>query len=371
MQMQTTLWHRYQAAVAAGSIHADATQAALATALQTLGDQVAQYHPKQRSGVFSAVQKWRGGAVAAPKGLYIHGGVGRGKTMMMDMFYASVPSLQKKRTHFHAFMQNVHERLHNMRQAQPDLPDPLLPLAKTMADEAWLLCFDEFVVHDIADAMILSRLFGALFDQGVVVVATSNVAPDDLYRDGLHRERFLPFIDILRQHVTVFHYDGGRDYRRLRLQAINRYNYPLDGVATKNLHAAFAELTDHAKATAHTVVTKGHKLDITTAARGVAMTDFANLCGGAYAAGDYLALAREFHTLILAGIPVFTPDLKNEARRFITLIDVWYDARRQLVCSAAVPILDLGGNPPILREFERTQSRLLEMQAAEYGIKES
>jgi cell division protein ZapE len=369
--MQMTLWQNYQAAITTGGIQPDPVQAALVTALQTLGDQLAQYHPKQRGGVFSAVQKWRGGAVTAPKGLYIHGGVGRGKTMVMDMFFQAVPSLQKKRIHFHAFMQNVHERLHAMRKVQPDLADPLLPLAKAMAEEAWLLCFDEFVVHDIADAMILSRLFGALFDQGVVVVATSNVAPDDLYRDGLHRERFLPFIDILRQHVAVFHYDGGRDYRRLRLAAINRYNHPLDGAAQQNLQNAFAELTDHAKPAPHTVVTKGHKLEITTAARGVAMTDFANLCGGAYAAGDYLALAREFHTLILAGVPVFTAELKNEARRFITLIDVWYDQRRQLVCSAAVPILDLGGNPPILREFERTQSRLLEMQATEYGAKES
>jgi cell division protein ZapE len=365
--MQMTLWQKYQAAIHTGGIHPDPQQAELAMELQQLGEKLIGYHPKSGQGVLAALQKWRGGAVTTPKGLYIHGGVGRGKTMLMDWFFESVPSLQKKRSHFHAFMQNVHERLHAMRKVQPDLADPLLPLAKAMADEAWLLCFDEFVVHDIADAMILSRLFGALFEYGVVVVATSNVAPDDLYRDGLHRERFLPFIEILRQHVAVFHYDGGRDYRRLRLQNINRYNYPLNAAAEQTLAQAFAELASGQKPAAEIILTKGHALRIEKTANGVAMTDFANLCGGTYAAGDYLALAQRFHTLILSGVPQFGGETKNEARRFITLIDVCYDKKRQIICSASAPILDLGGNPPILREFERTQSRLLEMQDPGYG----
>ncbi len=333
--------------------------------LQDLHDKLTSYHPSQKSGLFGAVSRWRGGAVQ-PKGIYIHGDVGRGKSMLMDLFFLTAPVPQKKRVHFHAFMQDVHHRLFVLRNNKPDLADPLKPLAAELAAEAWLLCFDEFVVQDIADAMILSRLFAAMFELGVVMVATSNVAPADLYKNGLQRERFLPFIDVLKSHVDVFHFTGGHDYRMNRIVEINSYNYPLDGKSASQLALAFAKLTDHEDAAAQILSVKGHNVEITKAARGVAFCKFPDLCEKPYGAGDYLEIAKQFHTVILSGIPQFNDDNRNEGKRFITLIDVLYDNHIQLICSAAVAPMELSAGGKNSFEFERTVSRLLEMQSQDY-----
>lgn len=364
--MQTGLWPKYKHLQQSGKLRADAEQDRLAAALQDLLDRLADYHPKKKSGFIGAVHKWRGGGIVQPKGLYIHGAVGRGKSMLMDLFFASAETPQKRRVHFHAFMQDVHRRLFSMRAAKPDLSDPLRPLAEQLAAEAWLLCFDEFVVQDIADAMILSRLFAALFECGVVVVATSNVAPDDLYRDGLHRDRFLPFIPVLKSHADVFHFVGGVDYRTQKIAAINRYNFPLNSHSDQILHAAFAALTDSADFAAVDMDVNGRRLKLNRTAKGVAFCDFAELCAATLGAGDYLALAQHFHTLILAHIPKFTPDNANETKRFITLIDVLYDNRVRLICSAECAIGDLPGDSRHHFELQRTVSRLMEMQSPQY-----
>lgn len=363
--MQIGVWQKYKQQLQSGKLRPDPIQDRLATALGDLADRLENYHPKKNSGLFGAVHKWRG-ATACPKGLYIHGPVGRGKSMMMDLFFACAETPQKRRIHFHAFMQDVHSRLFAMRSAKPDLADPLVPLAEQLASEAWLLCFDEFVVQDIADAMILSRLFTALFDCGVVVVATSNVAPDDLYRNGLHRERFLPFISVLKSNVDLFHFDGGLDYRAQRIAEINRYNYPIDDGANAALQSAFAALSDGTAAAPVNLDIKGRRLTIPRAARGVAMAGFDDLCAAALGAGDYLVLAEQFHTVIVSGIPQFNADNRNETKRFITLIDILYDHQVRFICSAACALADLPGDSPHGFELQRTISRLMEMQSPQY-----
>ncbi|TAH36161.1 MAG: cell division protein ZapE [Alphaproteobacteria bacterium] len=365
--MQTGPYEKYKAMVSGGKLREDETQETLAKELQILHEQLLAYHPRKKSGLTGAVARWRGGSVMQPKGLYIHGQVGRGKSMLMDLFFMAVPTPQKKRVHFHQFMQDVHHRLFIMRKSKPNLADPLKPLAAELAEEAWLLCFDEFVVQDIADAMILSRLFTALFEEGVVMVATSNVAPDDLYKNGLQRDRFLPFIDILKNHVHVFHFGGGQDYRAKRIAEINLYNAPLDAKAASTLALAFTRLTDHDAAESVDLDVKGHKLHIAKAAKGVAFCTFADLCEKPYGAGDYLAIAQNFHTLILSGIPQFKDDNRNEGKRFITLIDVLYDNHIKLICSAAVPVAELSAGGHNAFEFQRTISRLMEMQSREYA----
>ncbi len=344
----------------------DAAQDEAAILLQELQEALDDYHPKNLSGLSAAVTRWRGGKSPVPKGVYMHGGVGRGKSMLMDLFFQTTPTPQKKRVHFHAFMQDVHHRLHIMRKQKPDLADPLKPLAEDLAREAWLLCFDEFLVQDIADAMILSRLFGALFDCGVVVVATSNVAPKDLYKNGLQRERFLPFIPVLEQHMRVLEFSGGTDYRTQKLLQIDRYNTPLGQKADAALLLAFHTLTDHEAAHPVVLSVKGHDMTVPRAAKGVAFCSFADLCEKNYGAGDYLELARNFHTLILSGIPKLSVIDRNAVKRFITLIDVLYDNKIKLICSADAPILELYQGSDHGFEFQRTESRLLEMQSGDY-----
>ncbi len=364
--MDMGLREKYKQLVAGGKLKSDPMQLRLVLRLEELSDSLSNYHPNQNSGILNAVSRWRGGKTRRPKGLYIHGGVGRGKSMLMDLFFMALPMPQKKRIHFHQFMQDVHHRLFILRQQNPDLADPLIPLAGQLAEEAWLLCFDELVIRDIADAMILSRLFTALFDAGVVVIATSNAAPEDLYKNGLQRERFLPFIDVLKSNCDVFCFQGGQDYRRKRIAEINLYNTPLDAQSASILALAFASLTDYAAAESATIEVSGHKLVVDKAAKGVAMTRFAELCEKPYGAGDYLAIAQNFHTLILSDIPIFDAERRNEARRFITLIDVLYDNRIKLICSAEMPADKLCTGGEFEFEFARTASRLLEMQSKDY-----
>ena len=301
-----------------------------------------------------------------PGGLYLVGEVGRGKSMLMDLFFAAAAVQRKRRIHFHRFMQDVHTRIHAWKRANPKGEDPIPPLADAIAAEAALLCFDEFQVNDIADAMILGRLFQALFDRAVVVVATSNTTPNDLFKGQPGRDAFLPFIALLKQKLDVLVLEPGRDYRRERLRGMPTWYVPADAKAKRALNAAFAELAGDAPVRQPHLLVMGRTFEIPVAAGGVARFDFPSLCAAALGAGDYLALATHFHSLVLDGIPRLGPEKFDEARRFIVLIDTLYDHRVKLVASAdAWPDL-LYQRGEGAKAFERTASRLEEMQSQEY-----
>ena len=302
-----------------------------------------------------------------PQGLYFYGPVGRGKSMVMDLFFAGAPVEKKRRVHFHEFMAEVHGRLHRLRQrAKQEGGDPIPPTAKEIAADAWLLCFDEFDVNDIADAMILGRLFEALFALGVVVVATSNKAPDDLYKGGLQRERFLPFIDLVKHKLDVLSVSGDTDYRLDRLKGMPVYHAPLDEKAAAALENIFRELTDGEPGAPDRVSVLGRSVPVPKAARGVAWFGFDDLCRKALGASDYLAIADRYHTVIVEGIPRLGKENRNEARRFIHLVDALYERKANLVCSAESAPEALYREGDGAFEFQRTVSRLMEMQSADY-----
>ena len=298
----------------------------------------------------------------APKGVYLHGGVGRGKSMLMDLFAAGLDGVRYRRVHFHEFMLEVQRRLHGMR-ANGGRQDPLDALAAEIAKEQRLLCFDEFHVVDIADAMILGRLFEGLFERGLVMVATSNWPPDRLYENGLNRDRFLPFIALLKSRVDIVALDGPTDYRLDRLRDLAVYHHPLGPAADAALAAAFAALTDGVEAGPLELAVGTRTLHVPVAAAGVARFAFADLCNRPLGAADYLALTERFHTLFLEGVPVLTPNRRNEARRFMTLIDALYERRMMLFVSAEAPAEALYPAGDGAFEFQRTVSRLLEMQS--------
>ncbi|MGH6943862.1 MAG: cell division protein ZapE, partial [Geminicoccaceae bacterium] len=301
----------------------------------------------------------------APRGLYIHGPVGRGKSMLMDLFFESVELSAKRRVHFHEFMIEVHGRLNALR-ARGGRQDPLGVLAGDLAAECALLCFDEFHVRDIADAMILGRLFTGLLDAGVVVVATSNFPPGRLYEGGLNRDRFAPFIELLEERLDVLALDGGTDYRLEQLRDVPVYYAPLGPGTEAGLARVFAALTDGAAGASETVEVGGRRVLVPRAARGVAWFDFEDLLEQPLGAADYLALTRRYHTVILSGVPRLTPDRRNEARRFITLVDALYDRRVNLIVGAEVPPDALYPAGDGAFEFRRTVSRLAEMQGRDY-----
>jgi cell division protein ZapE len=282
----------------------------------------------------------------------------------MDLLFDRAPLEAKRRVHFHAFMLEVHGRLEARRRAADG--EPLQELAAALATEARLLCFDEFQVQNIADAMILGRLFEALLGDGVVVVATSNFAPERLYQDGLNRERFLPFIDMLQSRLDVVALIGDHDYRLDRLRDVPVYHHPLGPETAARLHEIFAALTDGAPAEPAEVAVGSRRLAVPRAAKGVAWFDFADLCEQALGAADYLALAASYHTVMLADVPRLTPDRRNEARRLITLVDALYDRRINLVIGAAVAPDELYPAGEGAFEFQRTVSRLMAMQNRDY-----
>jgi cell division protein ZapE len=306
------------------------------------------------------------------KGLYVHGEVGRGKTMLMDLFFELVPVRRKRRAHFNDFMADVHDRIQKHRErlkrGEVKEADPIPPVAKALAEEAWVLCFDEFTVTDIADAMVLSRLFSALFDEGVVLVATSNVAPRDLYRDGLNRGLFEPFIGILERHAKVLNLDGPTDHRRRRLERMQVYITPLDDDADRRMDEAWSAATSGRAVHEDRIALKGREIVIPRAAGAAARFTFTELCGAPLAARDYLALAARFDTLFLDHVPVMGQDRRNEAKRFILLVDTLYDNRVRLVASAEGPpeALYTGTVGTERFEFARTASRLTEMQSREW-----
>ena len=357
---------RYRAAVASGRLQGDPAQAEVAERLEQL------YHALSGHRVHSAPPVWRSlfktdKRKASPRGLYIYGGVGRGKSMLMDLFFAAAPVAVKRRVHFHAFMREVHARLHELRQANKNgVADPLAHVASEIADKAWLLCFDEFVVNDIADAMILGRLFECLFTNGVVVVATSNFPPDELYKNGLQRERFEPFIALIEQRLEIVGLDGPTDYRLRRLAGRPVFFSPLGPEATAALDRAWRDLTDDAPGVPLGIPVLGRTLGVPRFAQGVARFTFADLCEKPLGAPDYLALSARVHTVMIDEVPTLSPARHNEARRFITLIDTLYEAKTKLLMSMAAPPARLYPEGTGAFEFTRTASRLMEMQSADY-----
>ena len=355
----------YRALRQAGRLDPDPAQQLAVERLQSLHRALLDYRPEHGLlGWLARLGLGENHGAQAPVGLYLCGPVGRGKSMLMDLFFATAPGPHKRRVHFHAFMLEMHDRIEQERRDKTR--GPIAKVAADIAREAALLCFDEFQVDNIADAMILERLFRALFDAGIVVVATSNREPDELYEHGLHRERFLPFIELLKQKLFVLELDSGRDYRLARLVGKTVYYTPLGEAAHHALEAAFAELTDGAMGEPATLVVQGRRLTVPRAARNVAWFGFADLCAQPLAAVDYLALAERYAAIIVEGIPRLTRDERNEARRFNILIDTLYEARTLVVASAALPPEQIYTAGDGTFEFRRTVSRLTEMQSADY-----
>ena len=354
----------YRALRAAGALAPDPAQLLAAEKLQSLANALQGYRPSENSHGWQARFGLLRRHETPPQGLYIFGDAGRGKSMLMDLFFEHVAVERKRRVHFHAFMLEVHERRHDL---DPSIPgDPIQPIAREMAQQAWLLCFDEFHVTDIADAMILGRLFQAMFRLGVVVVATSNFAPGDLYKNGLQRELFLPFIALIEERLDVLHLAGGVDWRRRKLKDMRVYITPLGPTATASLDAAFAMLTEGAVPKPETLVVQGRFLKVARAAGAVARFSFHELCEAPLGPADYVAIAQHFRAIVLDDVPVLGPDARNPARRFVTLIDELYEHRVQLVLSAAAEPDRLCVQGEVAELFKRAASRLIEMQTTEY-----
>jgi len=352
---------RYERLAGEGLVMRDPRQAAVARALDGVLDDLAETEPSALARLLGRRRRRKA------KGLYVWGAVGRGKTMLMDLFFEAVPLTKKRRVHFNDFMSDVHDRIARFRVEQAE--EPVAAAADAIADEARVLCFDEFAVTDIADAMILSRLFAQLFARGVVLVATSNVAPTDLYRGGLNRQLFLPFIRLLLQHVDVVELDAATDYRLDRLEDHRVWFSP----GEEGFERLWRGLLGEREERAETVPVASRTVRVPRAAGGLARFTFSELCEAPLGASDYIAIAKRYHTLFLEGIPVLTPARRETARRFILLIDVLYDQKVRLVATAeAEPdgLFVAGGDADAAREeafaFARTASRLHEMRSAGY-----
>jgi cell division protein ZapE len=369
--MPNTAQARYAALLAAGEIEHDAAQAHALELLSDLEGRLAEHRLARKSSPLGWLFGARERRQEPIKGLYIHGEVGRGKTMLMDLFFEASPVVRKRRVHFHEFMAEVHERVREFRE-QPKSggngDDPIRLTAAALAQESWLLCFDEFHVTDIADAMILGRLFRRLFELGVVVVATSNVPPDELYKNGLNRALFLPFIALLEERMTVLRLTARTDFRMEKLAGRPVWHVPADAVADAALNAAFRRLTGGHPGAPHDLLIRGRTVRVPCAAMGVARFSFHDLCEQPLAASDYLRVAHEFHSVVLDRIPAMDVSRRNEAKRFIILIDTLYDNAVKLVASAeAEPdALYRAEDGYEAQEFKRTASRLIEMRSESY-----
>ena len=352
----------YAALVAAGELRPDPDQKCAVGALDRLAAELASAGRGFLARLF--------GKSEAPRGVYLWGGVGRGKSMLMDLAFDHIPIEPKRRVHFHAFMLDVHQRLRKVRALEEG--DPIPRVAHSIAAEAKLLCFDEMHVNNAADAMILSRLFTALLDEGVAVVTTSNRPPRDLYKDGLNRELFLPFIDLIEAKLEVISVNGPTDYRLDRLAGVETWHVPNGPEATAALAQAFFQLTDYpvedrAKVPSEELdVGGGRTIHVPKSLKGVAVFSFKRLCGEPRGAADYLAIARRFHTIIIVGIPVMGTEMRNEAARFVTLIDALYEHKVKLLAAADAEPGELYPAGDGNFEFQRTVSRLEEMRSAGY-----
>jgi len=364
-----TFHAHYKALIASGAIEADPAQQRAAESFAALEQRLSGYKPIKKQSLFGRL--FADKDEPPPRGLYVHGEVGRGKTMLMDLFFQQSQVAHKRRAHFHEFMAEVHERIYSYRQniarGEIDDADVIGLTAHAIFDEAWLLCFDEFHVTDIADAMILGRLFARLFGLGTVVVATSNVAPDDLYKGGLNRALFLPFIAQITNHMDVMRLDARTDFRLEKLAGAKMW-LTNDPEAEFVLNRAWGRLTGRAPCKPRDIAIKGRKLHVPCSAHGVARFSFADICEQPLAASDYLRLAHDYHTILIDRIPVMDYADRNAAKRFISLIDTLYDNGVKLMASAAADPVSLyvATDGVEANEFKRTSSRLIEMSSESY-----
>ena len=370
---------RLETRIADGVLVRDDQQSEAAKALDSRLKALSEYEP----GGGGLLGRFLGSRTQVPRGLYMYGGVGRGKSMLMDWFYEEAEFTPKHRTHFHAFMLDIHERINTWRKldkaGRRDSPhyvrgagdDPIAPVARAIASEAKLLCFDEFHVTDITDAMILSRLFESLWvNEGVVVIATSNRSPETLYENGLNRGLFLPFIDMMPEHLIVHAFDGEVDHRLRALKAAPIYHMPLGDEADMEISQAWARLTRGGAPVLTELIVQGRTLKFPKTARGVLRSDFSALCESNRSPAEYLEIAQAFHTVIIENVPEMGVHMRNAAKRFVTLIDALYEMRTKLVMSAAVAPDELYEKGDGAFEFERTVSRLMEMRTEEYLAQE-
>ncbi|MEP5568492.1 MAG: cell division protein ZapE [Halioglobus sp.] len=362
----TTPWQRYQADLQREGFSHDPAQEEAVRLLQDLYERLLARHRSGSSGFSALLQKLRKQSPEPEVGLYLWGGVGRGKTYLVDTFYDCLPFERKLRVHFHRFMQRVHSDLTELEGAV----NPLEVVADRLADEAIVVCFDEFFVTDIGDAMILGGLMEALFARGVTLVATSNIVPENLYLNGLQRQRFLPVIALVEKYTKVVNVDAGVDYRLRTLQQAELYHCPLDEAADVSLRQSFDALAVEPGKHWERIQINGRYLTVRCMADDVAWFDFAELCDGPRSQNDYIELARIFHAVLLSGVPEFNQDLNDQARRFVNLVDEFYDRNVKLMMTAEKPLLELYAGGSLEFEFQRTQSRLQEMQSHEYLARE-
>ncbi|WP_108820620.1 cell division protein ZapE [Pseudovibrio sp. Alg231-02] len=372
----TTVLAHYEAMVARGDLEADPAQIQVAKSLDALTAEMAQRKPEEKKGLLGRLF---GKGKEEPdyiKGLYVWGSVGRGKTMLMDLFYDLSPEPKKHRSHFHEFMEEIHDRIFMVRKqisaGTIKDRDPIIPVAEEIISTTRLLCFDEFTVTDIADAMLLGRLFGKLFEAGVVVVCTSNVVPDELYKDGLNRNHILPFIRSLNERMSVIHLDAPTDYRLEKLSGSDTYLEPLGPESLQKMEKLWASMTYGLQCHLVELENKGRKIPVSRTCSAIAWFTFQELCCTPLGPSDYLRIAHAFNTVFLEGVPVLDKARRNEAKRFINLIDTLYDNHVHLVIQASAEPQDLyvASSGTEAFEFDRTASRLIEMRSEEYLMRE-